>query len=151
MNCWGWATWADRWAQYSKDPKRLLTTWSRERREAFNVGGAHNFFAQVENNAAGRTNTWAIFWYATIFERGGFCLNPARSFVQNIGLDGSGEHCGSLTQAPFEPSLAFNDDLPDFVEENGDAVARIREHLQPPMLWRVGRRALNCLRRLPHV
>ena len=39
-------------------------------------------------------NTWAIFWYATIFKREGLCLNPSQSFVKNIGHDRSGIHCG---------------------------------------------------------
>ena len=50
MNCWGWATWADRWAMFRKEPDRLLAEWSSERRREFNLDGAHDFFAQVEDN-----------------------------------------------------------------------------------------------------
>ena len=45
-------------------------------------------------NKNSKINTWAIFWYATIFKQNGLCLNPTRTFVDNIGLDGSGIHCG---------------------------------------------------------
>ena len=78
MNCWSWATWADRWTRFRKDPERLLAEWSSELRREFNLDGTHDFFAQVEDNAAGRINTWAIFWYATIFENRGLLLEPDR-------------------------------------------------------------------------
>ena len=149
MNCWGWATWADRWAMFRKEPERLLAEWSPERRREFNLDGAHDFFSQVEDNAAGRINTWAIFWYATIFEHSGLCLNPAVSFVRNIGLDGSGEHCGPTDQSRFEPLLVFAEGLPALIEEETSAVSRIRAHLQPAIFRRVTNLALRSFRRRP--
>jgi hypothetical protein len=89
MNCWGWATWADRWKHYEKNPHRLIQTWNPDTIKRFNLDGAHNFWSQVIANQAGKINTWAIFWYATIFAHNGLCLNPTRSFVCNIGHDGS--------------------------------------------------------------
>ncbi|WP_198314779.1 MULTISPECIES: glycosyltransferase family 2 protein [unclassified Acidovorax] len=94
MNCWGWATWADRWVQYKKEPARLVREWSSEDIHRFNLDGGQNFWEQVTRNNDGALNTWAIFWYATIFENNGFCVNPSLSYVNNIGLDGSGENCG---------------------------------------------------------
>jgi len=44
-------------------------------------------------NFSGRIDTWAIYWYATIFNHNGLCLNPVISYVENIGNDGSGVHC----------------------------------------------------------
>ena len=44
-------------------------------------------------NKNGEIDTWAIFWYATIFKNNGLCLSPNTSYVHNIGLDNSGEHC----------------------------------------------------------
>ncbi|WP_230853629.1 hypothetical protein, partial [Vibrio harveyi] len=60
----------------------------------FNLDNTHNFWAQIEDNANNKLNTWAVFWYATIFEHNGLCLNPTESLVFNIGNDGSGENCG---------------------------------------------------------
>lgn len=93
MNCWGWATWADRWKHYQKNPEQLVAHWQAEEIERFNLGTA-DFWEQVLMNYSGKRDTWAIFWYATIFKHGGLCLNPARTLVQNIGHDGSGENCG---------------------------------------------------------
>jgi hypothetical protein len=42
---------------------------------------------------AGRNDSWAIRWHASMFLAGKLTLHPARSLVDNIGLDGSGTHC----------------------------------------------------------
>lgn len=93
MNCWGWGTWEDRWIYFNKDPKRIITHWDKKKIYNFNIDGCHNFFSQIKLNSEGRINTWAIFWYATIFENDGLCLNPIVSLTENVGLDGSGTNC----------------------------------------------------------
>lgn len=94
MNCWGWATWEDRWKHFNKDSERLINNWSSKQINSFDLNNSGVFWKQVEDNYSGKINTWAIFWYATIFENKGLCLNPCNSLVQNIGLDGSGTNCG---------------------------------------------------------
>ena len=37
-----------------------------------------------------KINTWAIFWYQTIFLNSGLCLMPNKSLVYNAGFDGTG-------------------------------------------------------------
>jgi len=94
-SCWGWATWIQAWKYFKKDIKWVYQVFSREDRRAFNLDGNHNFWDQIEGNKLGRLNSWAIFWYASVFMRQGLCLHPARSLVNNIGHDGSGIHCGN--------------------------------------------------------
>ncbi len=67
MNCWGWGTWADRWQYFRRDVE-MGRDWSDEKRRRFNLDGAHDFHRQLRLNRIGRIRTWAIFWYATIFE-----------------------------------------------------------------------------------
>ncbi|MCY4045710.1 MAG: glycosyltransferase [Cellvibrionales bacterium] len=93
MNCWGWATWQDRWGYYKKDPHDLINRWRWRDVLRFNLYSPANFWLQVKRNASGGLNTWAVFWYSTLFERKGLCLNPVRSLTHNIGFDGSGMHC----------------------------------------------------------
>ena len=76
MNCWGWGTWADRWKFFEKNIDKLVKTFSKEDIKRFNVDGYENFWNQVIENKEGKINTWAIFWYATIFKNNGLCLNP---------------------------------------------------------------------------
>lgn len=127
MNCWGWATWADRWSHYKRDPKGLIDTWSIRKIDGFNLDGAvPDFWSQVEANAKGHLNTWAIFWYAKIFENDGLCLNPSKTLVQNIGLDGSGEHCAvdDSQTAPLSDLMVHS--FPSALRENRVALRRIK-------------------------
>ena len=94
MNCWGWATWKDRWNNYEKNPQKLLSSFSEKNIYEFNLDNATNFWEQVEKNHTKQMNTWAIFWYTTIFKNQGLCLNPTQSFVENIGFDGTGTNTG---------------------------------------------------------
>ena len=62
----------------------------------FNIEGSDKgMWSQIEDNASGRINTWAIFWYASIFLQNGLCLAPSKSLVKNVGFDNSGVHCGT--------------------------------------------------------
>jgi hypothetical protein len=95
MNCsGGWATWADRWNHFERNPEKIFNEFSEEEIYRFNLEGAYDFWSQIQGNLNGKLFTWAIFWYAIIFKNKGLCLNPAQSLVQNIGYDGSGCHSG---------------------------------------------------------
>lgn len=105
MNCsGGWATWQDRWSHFEKNPQRLLQNWSKAQIKDFDLDNSGIFWSQVVNNKKGIINTWAIFWYATIFEHDGLCLNPTQTLVNNIGHDGSGVHCGN-NQSHYEGTI----------------------------------------------
>jgi acetyltransferase-like isoleucine patch superfamily enzyme len=93
MNCWGWATWSDRWKYFDKSPTALVTEFSSKDIEEFNLHGSQDFWSQVISNINGEKSTWAVFWYATIFKNNGLCVNASNSLVFNIGVDGSGENC----------------------------------------------------------
>ena len=101
---WGWATWGRAWRWFQKDPKGLHKAFSRSDISRFNLDGAVDIWEQVVHNLNGKADTWAVFWYATIFCKKGLCLYPSRSLVQNIGMDGSGQHC--LVTNVYENQLA---------------------------------------------
>lgn len=88
-NCWGWATWSDRWRHFKKNPKRIINNWSKSKIKKFNFDNAINYYSQIERNYNKTLNSWAIFWYATIFEKKGLCVNPIRSLSKNIGHGGN--------------------------------------------------------------
>jgi acetyltransferase-like isoleucine patch superfamily enzyme len=110
MNCWGWATWSDRWIYFEKSPEVLVNEFSTEDIEEFNLRGSQDFWSQVLSNLNCEKSTWAVFWYATIFKHRGLCLNASQSLVLNIGVDGSGENC--------DPNTAFGTSLVDIVRPN---------------------------------
>lgn len=93
MNCWGWATWADRWSHFEKNVDKVINELDEDDIYKFNLDGTEAVYNQILWNKKGLVDTWAVFWYATIFRNNGLCVNPSISFVDNIGHDGSGVHC----------------------------------------------------------
>ena len=126
MNCWGWATWSDRWEHFEKNTDKLIDSFTAEKIKAFNIDGYENFWGQVLANNEGKINTWAIYWYASIFNNNGLCINPTETFVDNIGLDGSGSHCDKNTM--YHSKLNMNDNIhfEVILKENVTALARIQ-------------------------
>jgi hypothetical protein len=131
MNCWGWATWADRWSFFSRDPAAAAARFDKDAQRRFNLDDAHDFHAQIRQNLNGSRRTWAIFWYETIFRHHGLCLNPAQSLVLNIGHDGSGENCGDTIDQAAPPDKIADWQFPDLVAENPLALGRMRALLRP--------------------
>lgn len=125
-SCWGWATWADRWRHLELDTEGLLRRLEGEAGHAFNLEGAYGFLNHLKLNLQGRINTWAIYWYASIFLRGGLCLHPARSMAWNVGHDGSGANCKGTSV--FDVSLAEEPvtDFPAVLAECPEALERAR-------------------------
>ncbi len=126
MNCWGWATWRDRWQHYQKNTTQLISELTNNDIKRFNLDGKNNFWRQVLDNKSGKINTWAIFWYATIFKQGGLCLNPTETYVRNIGLDDSGENCIDNDTLNAKMSRKSNVSFENEVNENPLAVQRIK-------------------------
>ena len=90
MNCWGWATWDFRWNEVFNN---LINNIQESQIEDFNFYNLiENNYRQIELNQQNKINTWAIFWYQTIFLNQGICLFPSKSLVINNGFDGSGVH-----------------------------------------------------------
>ncbi len=99
---WGWGTWASAWKLF--DPAAggyAELKDARSRRRKFNMDGAYDYFSMLEDQLAGRIDSWAIRWYLSVFMNEGMVLYPKRSLVQNTGFDGSGTHTRgkSLDQA----------------------------------------------------
>lgn len=126
MNCWGWATWNDRWINFKKNPEELINTFSKEDILSFNLDGAFNLWSQVEDNYNKKINTWAIFWYATIFRNNGLCLNPVRSLAKNIGFDGTGENCNTDDIYNTTLSSGFEGRWPTIVSEDKSALQEVK-------------------------
>ena len=93
--CWGWATWKDAWDLFERAPKKLIQEFTKDDIYHFNLEGAVDVWQQVIANEEGRLYTWAVFWYAAIFRNKGLTLTPRTSLTLNVGMDGTGEHCGT--------------------------------------------------------
>lgn len=123
MNCWGWATWKDRWSHFEKDPAALIADFSQDQIADFDIDATGSSWAQVVANYEGSINTWAVFWYATIFKNKGLCLNPWYSYAKNIGLDGTGVNCGADEVMQGAQRLNYQGYFTPPVEIKEDAIA----------------------------
>lgn len=90
---WGWATWKRAWDYF--EPK--ATGWDKmvddhRLRSKFNLGGSFDYFTMLKKQNQGKSDSWAIRWYWSVFKRNGLVLFPPASLVKNIGFDGSGTH-----------------------------------------------------------
>jgi len=122
---WGWATWKARWSKADWDVKgfdKLLS--DKILQNEYTDTGADKLRMLIRQ-MRGEVDSWAIRWDYTHFINKAYCLYPAISFVNNIGLDGSGKHSG-------KSNIFFNDInkakskyvLPEKIEPDADMLKR---------------------------
>jgi FkbM family methyltransferase len=82
----GWGTWKDRWDTYyedctiikrlndSQESSKQLATWGNDLEE------------MLISNIRGENNFQMIYWALNVIEKGGLCVAPYKSLVQNIGF-----------------------------------------------------------------
>ena len=92
--CWGWATWENSWSFFRKNPEELLEKFSVKDIYDFNLQDNFPYWSHVQQNLSGEIDTWAIFWYASVFLQNGQSLHPVIPLSKNIGNDGTGTNCG---------------------------------------------------------
>ncbi len=127
---WGWATWARAWKNFEPDIDKLIAQFDAEKINRFSIEGTMNFWKQVREFKAGKNNSWAIRWYASIFLKDGLTLNPARSLVNNIGHDGTGVHSNIENMYAVRISQNQVKIFPDMIEENPQAYQAIKAFLK---------------------
>ena len=146
MNCWGWATWADKWKYYEKDVDKTIKEFTKEDIKIFNLDGTEDFFGQVTANYEKKINTWAIFWYVTIFKNNGLCLNPTQTFVENIGHDGSGVHCGDKKNYSDILNLSKTIQFIMNTDESIKHIRLIKKYMKKSIIQRIIQRIKRVLR-----
>lgn len=140
MNCWGWATWADRWQYFNKDADSIINSFSKSDIHSFNIDGCSDFWYQVTANKENKINTWAIFWYASIFKQEGLCLNPSVTFVNNIGHDGSGENCSKSPHNQKKLNQCKNIEFTDSISESTEHLEKVKKTMNRSIYARIKRR-----------
>lgn len=97
-NCsWGWATWSNRWEKVDWNAGHYDYMKSHPAvKEAFNRMGDDEFEMFQSQQERG-LNIWSILFTMAHFENHAVAIIPCQSYVDNIGLDGTGENCGTQT------------------------------------------------------
>ncbi len=95
-DCWGWATWKRGWDLFEPDGVKLRRELrARGLEREFDMNGSRDYVRMLEDQIAGRCDSWAIRWDASAFLAGKLTLYPGVSLVRNIGLDNTGTHCST--------------------------------------------------------
>lgn len=86
MNCWGWATWADRWQYFNAD----LTTYNPENIIRFLDKIPYQIYWLRVLYRYNHTslNSWYYPWALNIMEHQGLSIFPDENLISNIGFDG---------------------------------------------------------------
>jgi len=138
--CWGWATWSDRWMYFKKDATYFINKFNKTAIKDFNINNTYNYYSHLLLNYKNKIDTWAIFWYATSYFNDALSLHPRRSFVQNIGHDGSGTHCANSCDFEVEILDNYEHDFPREVSMKKDYSLELEKYfisLKKPMLYRI--------------
>lgn len=93
-DCWGWATWKNKWSVFEKDGKKLLNEIkNRKLQKEIDFNNSYSYIKMLENQIKGKNNSWAIRWYISTFLKDMVTLYPGQSYVQNIGFGSEANHC----------------------------------------------------------
>lgn len=145
-SCWGWGTWENRWIKADWDVKDYAAfRKSRKKQQEFNRGGddlTDSLAAQVE----GRIDSWAIRWSYSHYRNQAVCVHPVLSYVNNIGNDGSGIHCGITDK--YENDLAISKAscrLLPFLSVDETIMAEFRKVYRYTMKFRLRRAVMKLL------
>lgn len=153
--CWGWGTWGRAWQHFRKNDDIMLR-FDRKMRREFSFNNSYHYWEQLEANHKGLINTWFVYWYATLFLRNSVALFPGQSLVKNIGMDGSGVHCGVNQNYDVELSnLKVN--VSHIPLKESDEVVRLHESFfqrdmpKQPLLTRIHFKIVGIIRNLMFV
>lgn len=86
QHCWGWASWADRWKYFKID----LTGYDEKYIKRFSKDkNVRNYWINILNEMKRKeVDTWDYSWTFCIIKNNGFCINPSKNLVSNIGVNG---------------------------------------------------------------
>lgn len=129
-DCWGWATWKDRWESMNRDSNQLLTRIENLKlAHSFDLDGSFPYTDMLRRQATNKVDSWAIRWHASMFLQDRLSVYPSRSLVLNTGFDGSGTHKGNFLNQGILKELPGPDYIPEFdastLRENGAARSSI--------------------------
>jgi hypothetical protein len=126
-DCWGWATWKDRWDNVNWNSKELLKEIILTKSEKkFNFDNSYNFSLLLSKQSKNKIDSWAICWQASAFLKNMKSLYPPYNLSSNIGFDESATHTkmgGYIFQNTHVDN--FNLDFPSVINVNSEVFDKV--------------------------
>lgn len=91
---WGWGIWEDRWTDVDWEMRDYDTFISNPNAIANFCRGGSDLINILMEQKKQKIPAWDITWDYSRNKKNGFVLIPIKSLTINIGLDGTGVHCG---------------------------------------------------------
>ncbi len=128
-DCWGWATWRDKWELFNSDGLYLYSEINRRKLiRAFNVENSYPFFEMLKRQYLGLNNSWAIRWHASLFISDKYSVYPPKTLVMNLGMDGSGTNSTLTNKYQVKIQTNIDIDLDLFpIAENRKIVRKVKK------------------------
>ena len=130
---WGWGIWSNRWNKIIWDKQQLsIADFSQRQKNRFNRGG-NDLYRMFVSYYKNEIMPWDIRFAYNMYLNNALCIYPRFSFINNIGFDGSGEHCGERNTKKFTavyPNYYIKDNLPDSIYFNPVVEYRFRQFLK---------------------
>ncbi len=116
---WGWGTWKKMWDDVDWNFDFWQAVKNDEKLRETLVSGGNDLPYMLKLQAENKIDAWDIRFCTHHILKNRFTLFPVKSFVKNIGLDGTGVHCGKSSKFN-EESLAdsFSFEFPDVIMED---------------------------------
>ncbi len=103
IGSWGWGTWRRAWQLLDPDLNRLWQSVQAHGIDAEQAGTDIPFMVELFLRGEIK-DVWTLNWVLTVYLNRGQFLYPTASLIDNIGMDGTGIHCGSTAQ--FQTRMA---------------------------------------------
>ena len=114
---WGWGTWKDRWEKADWELKNIDEFLKNKKlRKEYSYSGEDKIdmlIAQIQ----GKIDSWATRWEYTQFINNGYTVYPVKSFINNIGFDGTGINSGYDKKYFYEEGLIDLDYNIKFIDD----------------------------------
>ena len=115
FNCWGWASWRDRFQDIDWTVKDYRTFKnSPQLRKAFNAGG-DDLSSMLDDQMQGKIDAWDIRADYARFKKNMLGINPVCSYALSIGM-GSGTHTTTATTY-WDSDISLAVEHPRFMDE----------------------------------
>ncbi|PMH39149.1 hypothetical protein BCU69_19185 [Vibrio cyclitrophicus] len=103
---WGWATWEDRWdlVKWKGAPYTDFLNHKSIQKQFAEYSG-NDISRMLKKQLEGKIDSWAVRFTYNCFLLGKVASYPVKSYITNIGADGSGTHKG------LNEDYVFNEEL----------------------------------------
>ena len=117
---WGFGTWARCWNKVIWDINAIKKIFSYKVMLRFAKQGGYDLPIMMIDRMYGYNNSWSIRFEFSRFLHDGLTIFPTYSLIKNIGLDGSGTHCGvhDETVTYMDHKIVVPNDIPFNAEKN---------------------------------